>query len=93
MSTKGEGNDRRIWIKAPPLPGITGDARWDLIEAQTNPRVKKELVVPIFVELASAATDDLPQLIAFLSKATDQYSLADHAMDRLQSEADRKSVV
>ena len=88
MSTKGEGNDRRIWIKAPPLPGITGDARWDLIEAQTNPRVKKELVVPIFVELASAATDDLPQLIAFLSKATDQYSLADHAMDRLQSEAD-----
>ncbi|MFM2390494.1 MAG: hypothetical protein RLZZ437_2049 [Pseudomonadota bacterium] len=88
MSTKGEGEERRMWTKAPPLPGITGNARWNLIEAQTNPRVKSELVVPVFVELLPPALENLDQFVAFLAKATDQYSLPDHVMDRLQSEAE-----
>lgn len=86
--SKGEQGDQRIWIKAPPLPGITGNARWDLIEAQTNPRVRKELVVPIFVELSAIARNDLNQFVEFLSKATDQYSVPDHVIDRLESEAE-----
>lgn len=87
MSTKGERDERRRWIEASPLPGITGTARWDLIEAQTNPRVKKELVVPIFVELLPETARMLDEFVQFLEKASDQYSLPDHVMDRLQSEA------
>lgn len=89
MSTKGERGDRRIWTETPPpFPGITGNARWDLTNAQTNPRVRQELVVPIFVELGPLAREDLRGFIAFLAKATDQYSVPDHAMDRLESEAE-----
>ncbi len=89
MSTKGDGEakNRRDWIKAAPIPGITGTARWDLIEARTNPRVKQELVVPIFVELIAETAKNLKRFIEYLAGATDQYSVPDHVMDRLQSEA------
>jgi hypothetical protein len=88
MSTKGDRENPRIWTEAAPIPGITGGARWDLIDAQTNPRVNQELVVPVFVELLPEVTKDLNGLIDFLAKASDQYSVPDHVADRLQSEAE-----
>jgi hypothetical protein len=90
MSTKGESKNQRDWVEAAPLPGITANARWDLIEAQTNPRVKQELVVPIFVELLRETARSLNQLIEFLAKSTDQYSVPEHVMDRLQSEIEEQ---
>lgn len=88
MSAKGERNEQRKWVTIEPDAGISGTARWDLLDAQANPRVKKELVVPVFVELLPKAARDLTGFIDFLARATDQYSVPEHTMDRLQTEAE-----
>jgi hypothetical protein len=89
MSGKDEGRDRAFWSEVRLSGGITGNARWELNEARTNPRVKQELVLPIYVALVPTAQRKLREFIEFLSGATDQYSVPDHVMDRLQTEAAR----
>ncbi len=88
MSTKGEPEDQRKWAAFTPPAGISGTARWDFLDTRANPRVTKELVVPIFVELRPDATRNLNGFVEFLEKATDQYSVPEHTMDLLQTEAE-----
>jgi hypothetical protein len=87
---KGEGEPQRDnprrWTKAPPLPGIPADARWDLLDARSNFRVTQDTVVPIFIELLPETAADIDALIEFFRKAVDQYTVPGDVMDRLRSE-------
>ena len=83
---KGEGGDD-FWDTVPGLPGITGNARWELTEALRNERLKAELVVPAFVRLNLTADRSVADVIRFLARRKDQYSLSDHEMDNLVTEA------
>jgi hypothetical protein len=89
MTTKEQGDEAPRWRgDERTLPNIPAEARWALIEAEQNSRLKKVLMVPVFAELA---TDRTPEdLIRFLEEHPDQYDLPDHVMDRLAAEAARK---
>ncbi|MGL4319541.1 MAG: S8 family serine peptidase [Paracoccaceae bacterium] len=88
MTKQGYDEKSAFWAPVEPTAGIPAEARWNLVEAQTNPRVKKELVVVVFAELSQKAVDNLEAFIEFVARSTDQYSLPDHIMDRLESEID-----
>jgi hypothetical protein len=87
-SSSGKGNDSGFfWEDAKPIAGITGNARWELLNARQNDRIRKELVVPVLVELNDMHGTGPTELARFLAERRDQYSLADHEMDYLASEA------
>jgi hypothetical protein len=86
MSTGKE--EPPFWTEAQVKPGITGNARWELDQAQRNPRVKAELVVPAFVRLNLGRGRTVADVIRFLAENPDRYSLSNHEADALATEAE-----
>ncbi len=84
---KGKGEEER-WDEGSAIPGITGNARWELTQARRNERVKPELVVPAFVRLNLEDGRSVADVLRFLAERKDQYSLSDHEMDSLVTEAE-----
>jgi Subtilase family len=94
MSTgdgKGEDKGKRgetYWNEVSAMPGITGNARWEVFQARDNKRIAPDFVVPVFVRLNLGADRGVADVIAFLNDRKDQYSLSDHEMDSLLTEAE-----
>jgi Subtilase family len=87
----GKGKDEGgRWDDGPTLPGITGNARWELTQALRNERVKAELVVPAFVRLNLEDGRTVADVVRFLAERKDVYSLSDHEMDSLVTEAETR---
>jgi hypothetical protein len=86
---KDDGKDgRNFWSEGPALPGILGNARWEVLQARGNPRIATDFVVPVFVQLNLTEGRSVRDIIAFLNEHKDQYSLSDHEMDALMAEAE-----
>jgi Subtilase family len=92
MSTgDGKGEDKRgenFWDDIQATPGITGNARWELAQATDNERIAPGLVLPVFVRLNLNAERSVADVIRFLAERPDLYSLSDHEMDSLVTEAE-----
>jgi hypothetical protein len=94
MSTgevKGDGKGKdgdNFWNDIQATPGITGNARWELAQARDNERIAPGLVLPVFVRLNLNAKRSVADVIRFLAQRPDQYSLSDHEMDSLVTEAE-----
>lgn len=87
MST--EGKDSASWGPAEPTAGISGNARWELLQAARHERIKAEIVVPAYVQLKIGENGrTVGDVIRFLADHPDQYSLSDHEMDSLVTEAE-----
>ncbi len=95
MST-GDGKDDgekgkdgpNFWNSVPGMPGITGNARSEIFLARDNKRIAPDFVVPVLVRLNLEGGRTVRDVIAFLNERRDQYSLSDHEMDALQTEAE-----
>ena len=78
------------WTSGKAIPGLTGNARWELLDAQANRRIEGVLWLPIFAKLRLG--NDGPSVRRFLSEVAERQSrlrLPSHELDLLTAASER----